>query len=116
MKIKVSKASVRLIDLLVGKIEGHVGPDWRFTDEYCDSLRHDQDGLFCEDWAQGGPISERNGISSQKKHDGWWLACIYNLNDEGEHYQVSHNRLEAEMRCYVASKLGNEVEVPDELI
>jgi len=69
-----------------------------------------------QDWAQGGPISEREGISSAKKHDGWWVACIYDINDEPHHHMLSHNRLEAEMRCYVASKLGDEVEVPEELL
>jgi hypothetical protein len=66
-------------------------------------------------WAHAGPISEREGISSQKKHDGWWVACIYDINDEPKHYALSHSRLEAEMRCYVASKLGDTVDIPDEL-
>jgi hypothetical protein len=59
---------------------------------------------------------EEARISSQIKHDGWWLSCIYDINDEPEHgYTVSKSRLEAEWQMYVISKLGRTVDLPYDL-
>ena len=64
-------------------------------------------------WQQAGPIIEREWISMCCINDSLWEAEI-NANDY-------HNRkngptpLIAAMRCYVASKLGDEVEIPTEL-
>jgi hypothetical protein len=66
-------------------------------------------------WAQGGPIKSDNRISTVIKHDGWWIAFICDLNDEETHMQLAKDELTAAMRCHVASKLGAEVAVPDEL-
>lgn len=63
-------------------------------------------------WAQGGPIIEHekielrrfaNNWQSVKRYDDYWVS------------QQGNTPLEAAMRCYVASKLGEEVEVPDEI-
>ena len=63
------------------------------------------------DWAQGGPIIERENI------------CLRGI--EGGFHAWYHQQppktfgptmLIAAMRCFVASKLGEEVEVPDELL
>ena len=63
------------------------------------------------DWPQGGPIIEREGIT---------LRCgLYGWDAELEEFDASSHgptALIAAMRCYVASKLGEEVDVPDELI
>jgi hypothetical protein len=65
------------------------------------------------DWAQGGPIIEREGItvSDGSPVNGLeWMAC-----DRGStHIQHGPNYLIAAMRCYVASKLGDDVDVPEE--
>jgi len=75
-------------------------------------------------WAQGGPIIEREGITvsrtEQKSHKGQpiWVAYLIKhlFEDRYEHeYQGGPTPLIAAMRCYVASKLGDEVDVPDEL-
>ena len=65
------------------------------------------------DWSQGGPIIEREGIDLIKQ-DGYWDA------DDNGQAQVScmvsgPTPLIAAMRCFVASKLGDEIEVPGEL-
>ena len=59
----------------------------------------------------GGPIIEREGIGFTQFNDyPQWTA---------KHPQAVYfdgpTPLIAAMRCYVASKLGDEVEVPDEL-
>lgn len=64
-------------------------------------------------WALGGPIIEREKISTYPMPGGVggkWRAEKY-----GRHLQAGPAPLIAAMRCYVASKLGEEVEVPDEL-
>lgn len=67
-------------------------------------------------WAQGGPLIERERISLTLRHTGWWHACIYNINDEAEYMHLSNCPLIAAMRCLVASKLGDTVQVPEELL
>ena len=68
------------------------------------------------DWAQGGPIIEREGIYLWRPYgvNGAWSAKL----DVWPAERVMHDDkpLIAAMRCYVASKLGDEVDVPDELI
>lgn len=71
---------------------------------------------YSTDWTQGGPIIEREKICVDVGHDGVWLACIrQNYGDLGEHMCAASNPLIAAMRCYVASKLGDDVEIPTEL-
>lgn len=84
---------------------------------------------YSTDWSQGGPIIEREGISTFKHNklddrepDKW---CAHKVvprpNMEGGFNMTAiaidgPTPLIAAMRCYVASKLGNTVEIPKELI
>ena len=68
------------------------------------------------DWEQGGPIIAQNRISLTQKHDGWWRACIYDLNDSPTHLHLAHEPLIAAMRCFVASKLGHRITIPKSLL
>lgn len=63
------------------------------------------------DWSQGGPIIEREliSVSSQTNGHSWAAKGAHN-------YSYGPTPLIAAMRCYVASKLGDEVDVPDELL
>ena len=67
-------------------------------------------------WMQGGPIIERHEIYLAKSVLGGWTASIY--IKEKTINCILHGGptpLIAAMRCYVASKLGDEVEVPDDV-
>jgi len=66
------------------------------------------------DWAQGGPIIERERIGPQPIYNGYSLAHWSAVREIGETRRSGPTPLIAAMRCYVASKLGNEVEVPEE--
>jgi hypothetical protein len=72
------------------------------------------------DWAQGGPIIEREGINLDFIGVGEgirvqaWFATKF-IADDGVGKGEGPTPLIAAMRCYVASKLGDEVEVPDEI-
>jgi hypothetical protein len=64
-------------------------------------------------WAQGGPIIEREMISVWPFDDVTWEAHMpYGMNDD---FAEGPTPLVAAMRCYVASVLGDEVEIPKEL-
>jgi len=68
-------------------------------------------------WAQGGPIIEREKISTQEL-DGIWSAYFRDKlfeEDNSECWRDGPTPLIAAMRCYVASKLGDTIDIPEEL-
>ena len=88
--------------------------DWQELSEFSPST----------DWAQGGPIIERENINVFMDDEKWAAYASHSLpqnfygtskdpdwDDGDEGYPLI-----AAMRCYVGSKLGNEVEVPDEIL
>jgi hypothetical protein len=66
------------------------------------------------DWSQGGPIIERERITMQFDGDGIHTDLT---TRDGKFYQGfdEYKPLVAALRCYVASKLGDEVDIPAEL-
>ncbi len=73
---------------------------------------------YSTDWAQGGAIIEREKISLVwTPKSGHWTAVHTKLTTEGweDKKQDGETPLIAAMRCYVASKLGDEIEIPEEL-
>lgn len=115
MKVKTNELTGAALDHAVNQIE-----------ECCDDPMAP---MFSTSWAQGGPIIE------QEKLGVWWAPHI--VDDEGNEFgghwfaetgctDENPNRtyycytgptpLIAAMRCYVASKLGDEVEIPEELV
>lgn len=67
-------------------------------------------------WAQGGPIIEREDIGIVCQQPGSVQRCAYRQTDAGEvFYSYGPTPLIAAMRCYVASKLGDDVEIPTTL-
>lgn len=77
------------------------------------------------DWEQGGPLIEKhhiqtsyngNHFSQSPTREHW---CAYACKDSGAEYRPSGSGpspLIAAMRALVAAKLGDEVEVPAELV
>jgi hypothetical protein len=63
------------------------------------------------DWAQGGPIIEREGICLVLNQHRTWDAHKDNVN----FFETGTTPLIAAMRCYVASKLGDEVQIPEDV-
>jgi len=70
-------------------------------------------------WAQGGPIIERERISLRPDfwENGGCKAFIDRGGSAKNIIAPMHGPtpLTAAMRCYVASKLGNTVDIPEEL-
>ena len=67
---------------------------------------------YSTDWAQGGPIIERWMIDCDTYRHGWRAARHVSITPT---YGYGPTPLIAAMRCYVASKLGDDVEVPADL-
>jgi hypothetical protein len=71
---------------------------------------------YSTDWSQGGPIIEREQISIRVSTvGGEWVG----FTDNGwgvEGWSTGPTPLIAAMRCYVASKLGDEIDLPKELL
>ena len=122
MKIKTSELTGKALDWAVAKCE-------------CNRWEIDWRGVYLADystdWAQGGSIIEREGINIRaiRKNghsmDGQWLAAYDAGNtssmvqwvkreDYPKHYFTGQTPLIAAMRCFVANKLGDEVEMPKE--
>ena len=66
---------------------------------------------WATDWAQGGPIIEREMIELVPYTDSLWDAMYRDQHIPND----GPTPLIAAMRCYVASKLGDDVDVPEEL-
>ena len=102
MKIKVSNASNIQLDWLVALIDP------------------EQMGSASLDWSQGGPILTEARISRTIDHSGLWVAYWtdgYGEGDDAKKWmQCDRSELVAGLRCFVASKLGGEVDVPEGLL
>jgi len=87
--------------------------DWAVTK--CEGFDHEvtssEWGMWkwATDWAQGGPIIEREGLTITHQADKWSAQTDEDL------FAFGPTPLIAAMRCYVASKLGDTVDVPEEL-
>jgi hypothetical protein len=65
------------------------------------------------DWSVGGPIIEREMLKLHCGDGGvWWAAT----NAHPHRPLSGPTALVAAMRCFVASRLGDEVELPSELV
>ena len=60
-------------------------------------------------WAQGGPIIEREKISIEWTGEDW---MTYIRHDEE---CFGPTPLIAAMRCFVASKMGDNIDIPEEM-
>lgn len=63
------------------------------------------------DWSEGGPLSERELIATLPCPRGWAAR----RNEMNAPYHEGPTLLVAAMRCRVASKLGDEIDIPEEL-
>lgn len=107
MKIKTQDLTGEVLDLAVAESVGlnlYIARLQRFSPS--------------TNWAQGGPIIEREGIyiNCLRQPDYYrsavWEAWPYAST---KFIQQGPTPLVAAMRCYVASKLGEELEIPEEL-
>ena len=113
-KIKTIELTGAALDWAVAKCEGPYSVAACYYDENDLPMCRDE-ATYMEwqpstNWAQGGPIIERERI--ELEHDGfiWWARIKADDDFDGA------SPLIAAMRCYVASKLGDTVDIPAELL
>ena len=110
--MKTSELTGAALDWAVAKCEGiGLGPRG-FVVYY-----HEGEPSMWEpstNWAQGGPIIERERLCVMPYNDRW--MCTTNGSQLQSHSVKAETPLIAALRCYVAFKLGDEVEVPQELL
>ena len=109
MKVKTSELQGKALDWAVMQCE-------EFVEDVFEPSEY---------WGDGGPIIERERITLEHLHgagdtgaDVWvaMLTCEDKKFGGVECFEEQGpTALVAAMRCYVASKLGDEVEVPDEI-
>ena len=126
MKVKVSEAKGQVLNYLVAKAMGktiYPSKSGRWMTANYGDFNHRHGAPWFEpttSWAQGGPIIKRERINlsayqldeNGNENEGWQAWPNYGMSDW---YMTGPTPLIAAMRCYVASKLGDEVEVSNEL-
>lgn len=116
MKIKTVELTGVALDWAVAKCEGATN-EWDSDKPFfwhrvaCIRIDgHDVNYTPSTSWLMGGPIIEREGIQLARVGNVWeaWV-------DADGVFCQGPTPLIAAMRCYVASELGDEVEIPEEL-
>lgn len=110
-KVAVRNASRAALDWLVAKCEGSDPEIFQYDGR--PALRFEYK-LYSPStlWEQGGPIIEREGMVSVRRD---WDGEVIWTAEGGRSFGTGPTPLFAIMRCYVSGKLGDEVEVPEEL-
>ena len=120
MKVSTSELAGPALDWAVAKCEWDVLAALNI--QYPQYAQHFPKISPSTDWAQGGPIIEREEIHILRAYtppEG--IASIAHSSKDGKRLvgwrrlAYCHTPLIAAMRCYLASKLGDEVDVPEEL-
>lgn len=128
--MKTHTLTGRALDYAVALAEGRADPIYWFAPE-----PGDQDYIEGEDYSQlfyvGGPdrlgpytptldkrgddIIDREKIDTEYfRSEELWYASVFLTDEYVQHSGTT--RREAAMRAYVASKLGDEIEIPKELM
>ena len=114
--MKTSELNGVALDWLVAQCEGLLGFGYRNDMGLLRiTLSTGEDEYFKPtlDWSQCGAIIEQEGISLDYDGLGTWVATIIT---NGSVFEGSGGTpLEAAMRCYVESELGDYVAVPADL-
>ena len=130
MKVKTSELIGSALDWAVEEAQG-------YGDRYLEfwNMGGDKRLIYCQvghspstHWSQGGQVIEREHICvlapivrriGAERHAFevvYWRALKQSDEDAPCVHGRGHTPLIAAMRCYVASKLGDEVDIPEELI
>ncbi len=126
MKIKTSELMGTALDWAVAKCEGKVEQGVYGSPEPLESGLHLH---YCDvllsypyspstDWAEGGPLIQRERMEVMPcmdvKVEKWIATHCFRKSEWFQ--ECGPTPLIAAMRCYVSSKLGDEVEIPEGLL
>jgi hypothetical protein len=127
MKIKTADLIGPALDWAVAKSEGlNPNSDPKIRRQYVGysgfaeangfgyAIKH-----YSTDWSQGGPIIERKWLDitpwPNESDEGLRWQC-HQYDAPNPYQMVGPTPLIAAMRCHVTSELGDEVEIPEELL
>ena len=125
MKMKTIELTGTALDWAVSVAQGYdydiseqgevlTGDTIPVVDGYYAGCHEDELYRPSRDWVQGGPIIDRERITIR-----YWsnvpTAHAY-MPFKGANLYEGETALIAAMRCFVASKLGDEIDVPEELL
>lgn len=123
--MKTSELTGAALDWAVAKCEG-VNTQWYAPEDQL--LVYCPDDFFTwhpsTEWEFGGPLIELEKLCVGYRHQADPAYCPINDQETncwarttaGGYLSYGPTPLIAAMRCYVASKLGDEVEIPEELV
>ena len=118
MKVKTSELTRAALDWAVAKCEGR---GKSYTDYFASQWHLNKSLRYSTEWARGGPIMEREKIATSHgsaldpEFEFWHAVSYDDMRYQDPFTMKGPTLLIAAMRCYVASKLGDEVDVPEEL-
>ena len=127
MKINVNELQGAALDRTVAKCKGIEVVAMKegratFSDPTDDGALNEMPINYSTDWSQGGPIIEREKIDlfTEKGSPESWVASVAQYQNGmrlvgWRLHQYGPTPLVAAMRCYVASKLGDEIDLPADL-
>ena len=120
--MRTSELTGAALDWAVAKCEGKVEQGAYGTPEFRDGAVHIHycdatlSGCYSPStlWTQGGPIIEREHIALDYYHTPIHpdVQPLWGARHGSVAFEYGLTPLIAAMRCYVASKLGEEVEIP----
>lgn len=127
MKIKTSELIGAQLDWAVAKCEGY---ECEFGDEVSGPWLVPQEGYLHDekplasfrpstDWNLAGPIIDKETHNLFKHNGGTEWCCACNVPRDGYTAIVTADGptpLIAAMRCFCCSKLGDEINIPEELL
>ena len=114
--MKTAELTGPALDWAVAKCEGYqpvftngsILPVFRKNEDTETTIRK-----YSTNWSQGVPIIERERMMLEPYNDQW---RAHKFTDEPPFVKAfGPTPLIAAVRCYVTSKLGDEVEIPEEL-
>jgi hypothetical protein len=112
MKKHIAELTGAALDWVIAKSEN---PEWTNEDAIVNVTSFDErDGTLCNystDWAQGGPIIEREAITIEKATSSLWVA---RNKDSGLHV-FGQTPLIAAMRLNGIAYFGLIIDIPEEL-
>ena len=115
MKIKTADLIGPALDWAVAKCLQPGYEEWRLIRWV------EQEFAPTANWAQGGPLIEREEIGLRRnapcsRGREWEASPSITAKGAGGKWGYGSTPLIAAMRCFVTSRLGDEVDVPEELL
>jgi hypothetical protein len=119
-RVNVSEATGPVLDWMVGYARSIEATDCKpiLARDLTDAALRNGTVSPSTDWSQGGPIIEqemRNHGFDVWRTEGMKECAASYARGVPSDYVFGPTPLIAAMRCYVASKLGDEVEIPEGL-